>query len=82
MRLFQATYVTLTQPSSSTTSQVHQITLLPAQLRLDPQSFTNTQKWYDEVRQNRPDAMIFLVGNKTDLVSKRYVYPTPPVTQY
>lgn len=40
---------------------------------LDRQSFTNTSRWIQEVRQERgEDVIIVLVGNKTDLVDKRY----------
>ncbi|RYR17549.1 hypothetical protein Ahy_B03g062260 isoform A [Arachis hypogaea] len=36
------------------------------------QSFLNTTKWVEEVRQERgTDVIIVLVGNKTDLVDKR-----------
>lgn len=38
------------------------------------QSFTNTQKWIDDVRAERgEDVIIVLVGNKTDLGEKRQV---------
>ncbi|GAU19104.1 hypothetical protein TSUD_79260 [Trifolium subterraneum] len=38
------------------------------------QSFLNTNKWVEEVRQERgSDVIIVLVGNKTDLVEKRQV---------
>ncbi|XP_061343714.1 ras-related protein RABH1e isoform X2 [Gastrolobium bilobum] len=38
------------------------------------QSFLNTNKWVEEVRQERgSDVIIVLVGNKTDLVDKRQV---------
>ncbi|MED6216331.1 Ras- protein RABH1e [Stylosanthes scabra] len=38
------------------------------------QSFLNTNKWVEEVRQERgSDVIIILVGNKTDLVDKRQV---------
>ncbi|CAK8578798.1 unnamed protein product [Lathyrus sativus] len=38
------------------------------------QSFLNTNKWVEEVRQERgTDVIIVLVGNKTDLVEKRQV---------
>ncbi|PNY00536.1 ras-related protein RABH1e-like [Trifolium pratense] len=41
---------------------------------LDRQSFLNTNKWVEEVRQERgSDVIIVLVGNKTDLVEKRQV---------
>lgn len=41
---------------------------------LDRQSFTNTSRWIQEVRQERgEDVIIVLVGNKTDLVDKRYI---------
>jgi GTPase SAR1 family protein len=40
----------------------------------DRQSFLNTVRWIQEVRTERgSDVIIFLVGNKTDLVDKRYV---------
>ncbi|OEL21731.1 Ras-related protein RABH1b [Dichanthelium oligosanthes] len=40
----------------------------------DRQSFLNTSKWIDEVNTQRGgDVLIFLVGNKTDLVDKRKV---------
>ena len=38
----------------------------------DRQSFMNTTRWIQEVRTERGnDVIIFLVGNKTDLVEKR-----------
>jgi GTPase SAR1 family protein len=38
----------------------------------DRQSFMNTARWIQEVRTERgSDVIIFLVGNKTDLVDKR-----------
>lgn len=38
------------------------------------QSFSNTARWIQEVRTERgSDVIIFLVGNKTDLVDKRQV---------
>ena len=40
----------------------------------DRQSFINTQRWIQEVRTERgSDVIIFMVGNKTDLVDKRQV---------
>lgn len=40
----------------------------------DRQSFLNTARWVDEVRTERGgDVIIMLVGNKTDLVEKRWV---------
>lgn len=40
----------------------------------DRQSFLNTVRWIQEVRTERgSDVIIFLVGNKTDLVDKRQV---------
>ncbi|KXG39984.1 hypothetical protein SORBI_3001G474200 [Sorghum bicolor] len=40
----------------------------------DSQSFLNTSKWIEEVNTQRGgDVLIFLVGNKTDLVDKRKV---------
>lgn len=37
------------------------------------QSFLNTARWIEEVRTERgSDVIIVLVGNKTDLVDKRY----------
>ncbi|KAG2554149.1 ras-related protein RABH1b-like [Panicum virgatum] len=40
----------------------------------DRQSFLNTSKWIEEVNTQRGgDVLIFLVGNKTDLVDKRKV---------
>ncbi|XP_062210187.1 ras-related protein RABH1e-like [Phragmites australis] len=40
----------------------------------DRQSFLNTSKWIEEVNTQRGgDALIFLVGNKTDIVDKRKV---------
>ena len=40
---------------------------------LGRQSFLNTSKWIEEVRTERgTDVIIVLVGNKTDLVEKRY----------
>lgn len=39
----------------------------------DRQSFLNTSKWIDEVRTERGgDVIVVLVGNKTDLVDKRW----------
>lgn len=39
----------------------------------DRQSFLNTNKWIEEVRTERgSDVIIVLVGNKTDLVEKRW----------
>lgn len=39
----------------------------------DRQSFLNTSKWIEDVRTERgSDVIIVLVGNKTDLVDKRY----------
>jgi Ras-related protein Rab-6A len=41
-------------------------------LPADRQSFLNTVRWIQEVRTERgSDVIIFLVGNKTDLVDKR-----------
>lgn len=41
----------------------------------DRQSFLNTARWVEEVRTERgSDVIIMLVGNKTDLVDKRYVW--------
>ncbi len=38
----------------------------------DRQSFLNTLRWIEEVRNERgSDVIIVLVGNKTDLVDKR-----------
>jgi hypothetical protein len=43
--------------------------------RADRQSFMNTLRWITEVRTERgSDVIIFLVGNKTDLVDKRCAY--------
>lgn len=40
---------------------------------VDRQSFLNTLRWIEEVRNERgSDVIIVLVGNKTDLVDKRY----------
>ncbi len=39
----------------------------------DRQSFLNTARWIQEVRTERGnDVIIFLVGNKTDLIDKRW----------
>src|SRR5271170_992216 len=44
-------------------------------LRLGRISFQNTAKWVDDVRAERGnDVIIVLVGNKTDLNDKRYIY--------
>ena len=43
-------------------------------LKLDRTSFLNTQRWIDDVRAERgPDVLLCLVGNKTDLSTKRQV---------
>lgn len=43
-------------------------------LYADRQSFLNTVRWIEEVRNERgSDVIIVLVGNKTDLVDKRQV---------
>lgn len=43
----------------------------------DRQSFLNTARWIQEVRAERGnDVIIFLVGNKTDLIDKRCVQAT------
>uniref|UniRef100_K4AG94 Uncharacterized protein n=1 Tax=Setaria italica TaxID=4555 RepID=K4AG94_SETIT len=40
----------------------------------DRQSFLNTSKWIEEVNTQRGgDVLIFLVGNKTDIVDKRFI---------
>jgi GTPase SAR1 family protein len=40
----------------------------------DRQSFFSTSKWIEEVNTQRGgDVLIFLVGNKTDLVDKRFI---------
>lgn len=40
-------------------------------------SFLNTTKWIDDVRAERGDeAIVVLVGNKTDLNEKRYTRPS------
>ena len=47
---------------------IHPVPTNPA----DRQSFLNTVRWIQEVRTERGnDVIIFLVGNKTDLVDKR-----------
>lgn len=44
-------------------------------LIIDRQSFMNTSKWIDDVRAERgDDVIIVLVGNKSDLSDKRFVY--------
>lgn len=46
----------------------------PHGMPADRQSFLNTARWIQEVRTERgSDVIIFLVGNKTDLVDKRWV---------
>ena len=41
--------------------------------RIDANSFHQTSKWIDDVRNERAnDVIIMLVGNKTDLADKRY----------
>jgi GTPase SAR1 family protein len=46
----------------------------------DRQSFLNTSKWIDEVNTQRGgDVLIFLVGNKTDLVDKRFLSVNPVI---
>ena len=46
----------------------------------DRQSFLNTSKWIDEVNTQRGgDVLIFLVGNKTDLVDKRFASVNPVI---
>jgi Ras-related protein Rab-6A len=43
-----------------------------ARLPPDRASFLNTVRWVQEVRTERgSDVIIFLVGNKTDLLDKR-----------
>lgn len=50
------------------------ITLVWKRCYADRQSFLNTTKWIEEVRTERgSDVIIVLVGNKTDLVEKRWV---------
>ena len=45
---------------------------------LGRQSFLNTSKWIEEVRREwGSDVIIVLVGNKTDLVEKRYYWLVP-----
>jgi GTPase SAR1 family protein len=42
---------------------------------LGRQSFLNTSKWIEEVRTERgSDVIIVLVGNKTNLVEKRWMF--------
>lgn len=42
---------------------------------LDVNSFQQTNKWIDDVRAERGnDVIIMLVGNKTDLAEKRFVF--------
>ena len=46
----------------------------------DRQSFLNTSKWIEEVNTQRGgDVLIFLVGNKTDLVDKRFASVNPVI---
>ena len=48
------------------------IVLLPCAPCADRQSFMNTVRWISEVRTERgSDVIIFMVGNKTDVVDKR-----------
>ncbi|CAL5402032.1 unnamed protein product [Camellia sinensis] len=43
------------------------------QKKMNRQSFLNTTKWIEEVRTERGSGvMIVIVGNKTDLVDKRF----------
>jgi hypothetical protein len=65
--------------SLTKTRAVHAVPLhvVHAQSRMplvgaDRQSFLNTARWIQEVRAERGnDVIIFLVGNKTDLIDKR-----------
>lgn len=42
---------------------------------LDKESFLNTSKWIDDVRAERGnEAIVVLVGNKTDLNEKRLFF--------
>lgn len=41
----------------------------------DKESFLNTSKWIDDVRAERGnEAIVVLVGNKTDLNEKRLIF--------
>lgn len=65
------------KPSSTFTLVVLKVKQPPSSSpsRTDRQSFMNTTRWIQEVRTERgSDVIIFLVGNKTDLVDKRCVF--------
>ena len=63
MRLLAATLL------SATTSRPGPC---PHSPRAGRQSFLNTARWISEVRAERgSDVILFLVGNKTDLVERR-----------
>lgn len=61
-------------PHPCRVSQALQPSVLVVCALPDRQSFMNTARWIQEVRTERgSDVIIFLVGNKTDLVDKRQV---------
>jgi GTPase SAR1 family protein len=44
--------------------------------RADPETFKHVKKWYDDVKANRDNAVIAIVGNKKDLGEHRYPHST------
>lgn len=50
---------------------------------LDRESFLNTSKWIDDVRAERGDeAIVVLVGNKTDLNEKRFFFRNKIISSF
>lgn len=37
------------------------------------ESYTNIDKWLDDVKENSPRPIIYLIGNKTDLIDRRLI---------